>query len=244
MEQLQSVIKKYFENIKNQKRIDRSIYPQSIYFSTELIEKIKTIRSYTTPSAGFFASKDKVGISGWEYAIQCVYFVDKLYIGKPIAGNYSSVSISQKIHVEPLYRNNNQEVSFSLHIGDLQQKTAWYQTKNINKPIFGVGALFHTHPKVVDREGNVHYSFFSGQDIHSLIYGNSPIVGLIAGSDIWLACKTSSSANISGSCLNSINSNTKQRIFIEQNSEIKKELFDSNIVFYEGTLGQKLTKVV
>jgi hypothetical protein len=234
--------KQILKKTKEGKEITAYDWPSDIILEKDIVNKAKDLSSFTNKE-GFFPKKS--GAVGWEYGFSTLFLIDEIYISKSISGNYQSVSMGHSFSFKPVYSEDNSKLKFEILLDDKKHISKSYETKTLSNDsvIYGLSASFHTHPKFYHQTGQAQYTFFSGQDITSLLYGRTPILGLIAGSKIWLACKTSISRMISGEHLAQAS-----RIELEQGNDavtkyIKENMKEYGIVFYYGSLGGGLQKL-
>ncbi|MDQ6985035.1 MAG: hypothetical protein Q9M91_00310 [Candidatus Dojkabacteria bacterium] len=226
---------------KKGEAITSSTYPKDTYLDSEIIKKLKDIERFTN-NEGFLTKKS--GAVGWEYAVSLYFLIDKIYISKPISGNYSSVNVGGGARVHPIYSQDNSNVKFELEIGDLKQITKNYKTKDLGSEIrFGKAATFHTHPKFYHDENTYQYGFFSHADISSLLYGNSSVLGLIAGNNLWLACKTNDSRMIPNELLSEASRQEVISGVESMKNFVSSNLNEYGIIFFFGSFGGKLKRV-
>ncbi len=224
---------------KEGKELVASDYPSDIILDSHVTSSLKSIENYTNSSGN-----KQQGAAGWEYAVTAFFLIDEIYISSAIAGDYSSVSIKNSVDLKPLYKDNNTKVQFELSIGKKKFKTKYYITSELmNGYLYGNVASFHTHPKYFLSPGTFQYTFFSGQDIISLLSSNAPILGLIAGRKLWLACKTSKSRMIPNGVLAEASQIELMQGQDGLNKYVKENLKEFGIVFYAGSLGGRLNKL-
>lgn len=219
-----------------------SDYPSDVYFETEISKKIVEINEYTNKDS--FENGRSEGAIGWEYAFSILFFVDNVYISKVLKGNYESVSINHSYSFNPIYLNQNKNVQFEIKLDDKKYKTKSFETEKIrDNLLYGITATFHTHPKFIHSPGVSQYTFFSSKDIGSLIYGRTPILGLVMGRDLWLACKTKDSQMIDPGLLREASGIELNEGIDKLPSFVKKEMKDFGIEFYYGKVGGSLKRL-
>jgi hypothetical protein len=213
-----------------------------MYFETEVSKKILEINNLTNKES--FEKGRQQGAIGWEYAFSILFFIDNIYISKVISGNYQSVSIGHKYNFVPTYTEQNKKVEFEIQLDDKKYKTKIFETEKIRENlIYGIAINFHTHPKYLHMPGISQYTFFSPQDIASLLNGSAPVQGLVMGPDLWLACRTKDSKMISPNLLSEAS-----RIELNQGVDkielfIKQNFKEFGIVFYHGKVGGKIKRI-
>ncbi len=217
-----------------------SFWPQSITLESSITSRLKDLSRYTNKEP-FFAKKS--GAVGWEYGLSILFVADSVYISQVYSGNYSSVGIKSTYEIKPV-QVDSAKVKLDITFGDKKFSSKPYPLEQLSSGIInGVVATFHTHPKFYHSANVTQFTFFSLTDINSLIISSVPIMGLIAGNYVWLACKTSSSKLVPDILLNQAT-----RIELEKGNEglkefVKENLLNFGIVFYFGSIAGKLERV-
>ncbi len=222
--------------VKSGKLISNSDWPKDITIESEITTNLKKLSSYTNAK-----KNKKEGHSGREFEVTYFFFIDSLYASEPVSGSYTQVRFSHSFNAIPEYKGKN--LRFKVKIDNKTHLSKYYDSEKFDRDIvFGRFVSFHTHPfyKIQNQKGT--YSFFSPADLASLVFGSSYIVGLIAGSQLWLACKTSSPIRPSPEELNSISLKEPEGINAME-KEIKFKLSYTNIAFFSGSLGSKLKRL-
>ncbi len=220
---------------KEGKPIGLKDWPSNVTLETDITSSLKKLSKFTNVNLN-----KKEGPSGWEYEMTFIYFIDKLYPSEPVSGDYSQVRFSHSFNAVPEYKSD--KVRFKVQIDKKFHLTEYYDPAKLGNISYGFIASFHTHPLYkFNNQGT--YSFFSPADIKSLLFSNSPILGLIAGNHLWLACRTSSSKFPSNNELQSVSLYEKEGI--EEMEKMVKELMtDDSIVFFSGKLGSRLKRII
>lgn len=220
-----------------------SQWPSSILLESAITESNRKINKMTN-SEGFF-SKREHGAVGNEFAFSVLYFYDQIYISRILSGDKQSVSISHRYSAKPIYNSDNTKLQFEISFDQKSFKTRFLETKLFNKVklIHGIVATFHSHPKFYVERGVYQFTFFSGQDISSLIYGRTPVLGLVAGNDVWLACRSDLSVMIPSNLLQEAT-----RLELEKGNDevvkfVKSNFKDFGIPIYKGKIGSRLQRV-
>ncbi|MCA9381579.1 hypothetical protein KC678_04905 [Candidatus Dojkabacteria bacterium] len=237
--QLSQLSKTLLEKINNRSIITQSDYPERIILDSKINKSIKVLSNYTDPR-----NSKKEGPSGWEYEQSVFYFDGELFLSEIVAGNYESVKPSHSFKANPEYSKDKTKYFYNIFIDKKKYKSNMYNSSNgqENKLVYGFILSFHTHPKNNIKNKSI-YSFFSLADIKSLLYGRSPILGLIWGNCSWLVCKTSSSTIPSQELLNKI-SRAEYDLGIEGViNAIKQELSTYDLVFYQASLGNIFKRI-
>lgn len=222
--------------------ISSGVYPSKLVLESELTDKLRKLESYTNSN-----EKNRTeGAVGYEYAITGVFLIDTLYYSNPIVGDYKHVSTATRSNIKPVYvGSKNEKVKFELQINDKKVTTKLYKTEDISKELlYGIAAQFHTHPKYIHTQAISQYSFFSPQDIASLVSGSGYILGLVVGRELWIAGKTDQSRMIP----NTILAHASKLEALQGNESVvsflrSQSIKDYGIVLYFGKLGGSLTKV-
>lgn len=240
---LTEISKKFLPLLQEGKFPKFSQWPSSILLESAITENNRKINKMTN-SEGFFSNREH-GAVGNEFAFSVLYFYDQLYISKVFGGDRQSVSISHRYGAKPIYTSDNKKLQFEISFDEKNFKTKLYESKVFNgiKLIHGIVATFHSHPKFYIERGVSQFTFFSGQDITSLIYGRTPVLGLVAGSDVWLACRSDISAMIPGNLLQEAT-----RLELEKGNDevakfVKANFKDFGIPIYKGKIGSRLERV-
>jgi hypothetical protein len=246
---LTDLSKNILGKLKIQSSLSISDWPSDITLESEVTKNLRSLESYTNKESFLTPSQ---GAVGWEYGIYIYFVIDKIYISNTIKGDYESVNISKKINLDPVYLNEKKQVSqsggefvkFNLELNGKKVTTNTYKTRDLQTGLInGVIANFHTHPKFYHDKNTSQYTFFSSQDISSLIYGRTPMLGLLAGSNIWVCCKTSISQMIPSQLLSEASRLELNEGVNGVNLFIQNALNDFGIVFYHGTFGSKLRRL-
>lgn len=238
---LTTLAKNILYNKKQNKRITTSSFPSSLTVESEIVDKLKRLEQYTNKNA----DNRTQGAAGYEYALSAVFLVDKLYLSDPIRGNYQNVRVGTSLQLKPIYQGSrNEKVRFELTLNGKKRTTSTYETGKINKLfLYGVAASFHTHPKYFHNESLSQYTFFSPQDIASLVRGGLYISGLVFDRYLWLACKVDGATMIPSNKL-SAGSRAELEGYDRLVSYVKSETWSEyGVMFYEGKLGGKLNRL-
>lgn len=234
--------KKLLEEIKKNDYIKSSDYPGDIYFETEISKKVAEINEYTNKDS--FENGRSEGAIGWEYAFSVLTFQDNLYISKVLKGNYESVSISHTYNFNPTYKDQNKNVQFEINFDDKKYKTGFYETEKIRSNLlYGIIITFHTHPKFIHSKDLAQYTFYSSRDMYSLIHGRTPILGLIMGRDLWLACRTKDSVMVPAELLSEASRIELYDGIDKVKTFVSSHMKNFGITFYYGKVGGSLKKL-
>ena len=165
---------------------------------------------------------------GFERAATVFWVDGELIVTGVTKGSRSSVHSNNKIVVKFTPAHKKDYLKKEIIVDNKVYKTTQvYYKKRPKKieivPLFNV----HTHPRHTDSNGHSYYSFFSAQDIKSLV-GNRPILSGMIGDKLWLIIKTDATPQ-------SVNI-TDQQINPEF---LEKEL---RIALYSGEFKGKLTR--
>lgn len=221
-------------------QLNPSVYPSNVYFPSHVSKVLKSMSGYTNKES----FSNKTGPVGWEYAASALFVYDSLYISDTHSGDYEQVSYSHKYSFKPEYLSNNDQARFNISFDSKTYKSKIYKTKDLqNRISHGITASFHTHPKYYHNEERWQYTFFSGKDISTLIYGRTPVQGLIMGKDLWLACKTETSSMISNEYLREASRIELYDGMDAVKSYVQSSMKGFDIVFYFGKVGGKLGKL-
>jgi hypothetical protein len=246
---LTDLSKNILTKLKNTGSLTLSDWPTDITLESEVTKNLRSLESYTNKESFLTPSQ---GAVGWEYGIYIYFIIDKIFISNTIKGDYESVNISKKVNIDTVYLNEKKQISksggefvkFNLDLNGKKFVTNTYKTKDLQSGLInGVIANFHTHPKYYHDKNTSQYTFFSSQDITSLLYGRTPILGLLAGNNIWICCKTSNSQMIPSSLLAEASRLELNEGVNGVNKFIQSSLSDFGIVFYHGTFGSKLRRL-
>lgn len=234
--------KKLLEEIKKNDYAKQSDYPTEIYFEPDISKKISEINEYTNKDS--FEKGRSEGAIGWEYAFSVLFFSDNVYISKVLKGNYESVSISHSYNFNPVYKDQNKKVQFEINLDDKKYKTGILETEKIrNNLVYGITITFHTHPKFIHNKDLSQYTFYSSRDMFSLIHGRTPILGLVMGKDLWLACRTRDSVMIPSELLNEASKIELYEGIEKVKLFVSAQMKNFGIVFYYGKVGGMLKRV-
>lgn len=164
-------------------------------------EKITTLRKYTDSGAKNF-SESYQGSTGWEYEMMMAYVDGKLFYSIPTTSkDYNQVQSRHSLRFEMEHDFKSQTPSVKDHIfiddKEVGSLTAYGQeqinerNKKMREKTFQAGFVchFHSHPQI-QLQGSERriYTFFSPQDLNSLIYGSTPLMGLVTDR-LWLLVK-------------------------------------------------------
>ena len=238
---LTDVSKNIFLTKKKQKKIQLNMYPKYVIVPSNIVSILKTIEGYTN----YDKNKKNIGSIGNEYAVSIIFFLDKLYPTKNIKGDKTQVKFSTSLKITPFYSGKlNEKVMFELNINGNITKTQSYKTKDIvSNLLYGIVGSFHTHPKFNHTENISQYSFFSNQDIFSLVNGSMYFSGLVFNRYIWLACKSDDSNLVPEEILREAS-----RAELTSYDNLKKYVSsvkwsEFGLCLYEGKFGEKLNKI-
>lgn len=240
---LAEISKKFLPSLIEGQSPKFSQWPSSIILESAITENNRKINKMTN-SEGFFSNREQ-GAVGNEFAFSVLYFYDQIYISKVFGGDKQSVSISHRYGAKPVYTKDNSKLNFEISFDEKIFKTKLYDSKLFSgtKLNHGIVATFHSHPKFYIERGVSQFTFFSSQDISSLLHGRTPVLGLVAGSDVWLACKSDISSMIPGNLLQEAT-----RLELEKGNDevakfVKSNLKDFGIPIYKGKIGSRLERV-
>lgn len=195
-------------------------YPELIYAPAEsrpglffggsniFWEKIKELRKYTDSTADKF-SKEHVGSTGWEYEMMMAEFDGKFFYSAPSTSrDYTQVTSKHSLGVKPALDNATMTLTEEVTIDDKvvsktkitgrdkvekRIKEVWSGEASTHKTRPQFVCHFHSHPQVqVSGSEKRIYTFFSSQDLSSLLYGSTPIMGLVTDR-LWLLMKPKNS---------------------------------------------------
>ncbi|GAB4286481.1 MAG: hypothetical protein Kow0081_4450 [Candidatus Dojkabacteria bacterium] len=218
--------------------ITSSDLPDRISFPKNITKRIKSIERYTNKN-----TKDQ-GAAGWEYAFSVLLVQDELYISSVQSGNYENVKVSHSYKVRPEIDQKRNKLQLIIRFDNLTIKSKYYELQEFTPPIIhGLIATFHTHPKYFYNRHTFQYTFFSPQDIFALVYGRTPVLGLIAGGDIWLAVKTVNAKQIPGELLLEASKIELQAGMDAVKNFVKQQMRNFGICFYYGKVGGTFTKI-
>lgn len=222
---------------KEGKEIRLSDWPSDFTIETEITTNIKRLSGYTNSN-----KNKRDGASGWEYEMTYILFFNKLFPSEITSGNYSQVTYSHSFSAKPEQKDD--KVRFYVLIDSKKYKSDWFEVKKVNEEmIYGHVISFHTHPLQKQEGKSLGYSFFSPADLHSLLRGPSPMIGMIAGSDLWIAGRTSSSKMPDPNDLMEVSRAEEIGIFNMQ-AKIKELLKETDIAFYSGRVGGRMRRVI
>jgi len=126
-----------------------------------------------------------------ERAISVFWADGELILSSVIKGNRKSVTPSSNIIIKYIPNKTKHEYyTREIHVDNKKRSSKQVYYKKVPKKI-SVNYLFnmHTHPPHYNNNKQVHYSFFSAQDIHSLLSSGSTITGMI-GDKLWILFRT------------------------------------------------------
>lgn len=216
-------------------------WPSNISLPKDVSSRAKDIEKFTNKNA----NGQREGSGGWEYAFSALVVMDKIHISKAISGDYGSVQVKHRYGLNPFYKDNNYKVQFEVQFDDRKVKTTWYDTPKIQQFFpHGIIASFHTHPKYYHQDGSFQYTFFSGQDISSVVHGGIPIQGMIAGKHMWLACKTANSVMIPNELLSEASRIEYREGMNAVPNYVKSNFAQFNVPIYFGNVGGSLNRIV
>lgn len=238
--------------------------------------KVKDLREFTDRSSDKF-SEGHQGSTGWEYGFDLVvvegkYFYTQSYTSR----NYEQVQSQTSLKVEPSWQDygsagkkilvdkiflNQVEVGKINYIEEPQIKERIAKAYD-GKLQIGFISSFHSHPRnqYVLPNGQKYfiYTFFSEQDLKSLMGGRSHMLGLVTDR-LWIAARTDTSSMPSQAELSAITQleyditlkQTREGITPNGNSAEYQEFINlasdtfrkHNIVLYMAKFGSKLAKV-
>ncbi len=167
---------------------DSNVYPNSYElpneisfppdFWTEIIKLYKYTRS-----------------DEFERAITVFWADGELILSSAIRGNRQSVTPKSNVSVKYIPSRHQGYYTKEVYLNDKKYSSKDIYHKNVPKQI-EVKYLFnmHTHPPHQMTDGSMFYSFFSVQDIRSLLDSQAIITGLIADK-FWLLCRTSKTSS-------------------------------------------------
>lgn len=171
-----------------------------LFSSTNIFwEKIEQLRKYTDSTAERF-SKEHQGSTGWEYEMMMVFVDDKFYYSAiSTSRDYTQVTSKHSIQIEPDFDSKNlvlvdkvlvdgKQVGSLTYKGNTEIENREQKVKSGNYNM-GFVCHFHSHPQVqVNGLNKRIYTFFSPTDINSLLYGSTPLMGLVTDR-VWLLVK-------------------------------------------------------
>ncbi|MCA9379123.1 hypothetical protein KC640_01720, partial [Candidatus Dojkabacteria bacterium] len=173
-----------------------------LFRSTNIFwEKIATLRKYTDSGADNFSEKHH-GSTGWEYEIMMAYIDGKFFYSSPTTSkDYTQVQSKHSLRFEMEHDPRSKTPSVKDHIFIDDKKVGslvahgpeQIQARNrkMQEKTFQAGFVchFHSHPQI-QLQGSKRriYTFFSPQDLNSLMYGSTPIMGLVTDR-LWLLVK-------------------------------------------------------
>lgn len=164
-------------------------------------EKIATLRKYTDSGADNFSEKHQ-GSTGWEYEMMMVYIDGKFFYSTPTTSkDYNQVQSKHDIRfeLEHDFKSKTPSVKDHIFVDDKKvgsliaygQEQIQARNKKMQEKTFQAGFVchFHSHPQI-QLQGTERriYTFFSPQDLNSLMYGSTPLMGLVTDR-LWLLVK-------------------------------------------------------
>lgn len=175
------------------------------FFSSTNIfwEKIEQLRKYTDSSAERF-SKEHQGSTGWEYEMMMVFVDDKFYYSSiSTSRDYTQVSSKHSIKIDPDFNSKDLILVDKILVDEKQVGSMTYRGRDeiakreqkVKDGNYNMGFVchFHSHPQVqVSGLDKRIYTFFSPVDINSLLYGRTPLMGLVTDR-VWLMVKPQTS---------------------------------------------------
>jgi hypothetical protein len=155
--------------------------PKQISFPYDFWSDVKKIHELT--------KKD-----GLERAISLFWADGELIVTSVVTGDEGSVKSNHSVNVKYIHHPTRKDYLRKEVWVDgkvLKRKDVYY--KKAPKKV-SVEYLFnmHTHPPHVGDDGNSRYSFFSAQDIRSLLSSNAVVTGLVSDK-VWLLVRSSES---------------------------------------------------
>lgn len=168
---------------------------------------------------------------GLERAISVFWADGDLIVSSIVKGNEKSVTPKNNVSVKYSQHPTKREYARKEVFVDnkrYSRRDVYY--KKIPKQV-EVKYLFnmHTHPPHKLSDGKTYYSFFSAQDIKSLVKSNAVITGMI-GDKLWLLFRT-----------NSTPSNVEH--LTDKDVTVQHLTQTLNIAIYSGEFKKKLTRV-
>jgi len=155
--------------------------PRQISFPYEFWDDVRKIHELT--------KKD-----GLERAISLFWADGELIVTSVVTGDEGSVKSNHSVNVKYIHHPTRKDYLRKEVFLDgkvLKRKDVYY--KKVPKKV-SVEYLFnmHTHPPHVGNDGVSRYSFFSAQDIRSLLASNAVVTGLVSDK-VWLLVRSSES---------------------------------------------------
>lgn len=213
-------------------RVDIFQYPSTLSFDSKVNANIKTIHSYTNPQRLF----KKEGLSGWEYAFSVFFLIDELYASPILSGSYEQVQISHAVSFKTIPVGSD-KVSIEMEMDKRKYKTKPYPNSSFKGNLLRSFIIsLHSHPTEL-RGGKSYTSFFSPQDMHALLYGSIPMIGLVTYSDIWIFGRSKTSQNIALSLLQQVSTVLNDKGSNEAKKLLKDTCAYANIAMYQGRVG-------
>lgn len=127
---------------------------------------------------------------GNERAISVFWADGDLILSSIVKGNSQSVKPNNKIRIAYTQSKHKGYLKKEVFVDEKRYMTKDVYHKNVPKQI-EIKYLFnmHTHPPHSLPDGNIYYSFFSLQDLKSLLGSGAVITGMI-GDKLWLLFRT------------------------------------------------------
>jgi hypothetical protein len=163
---------------------ERKVYP----YAYELPDKIFLTDTFWTQVIKLYKSTRS---DEMERAISVFWADGELVLSSAIKGNRKSVTPSSNIVVKYIVNQAKKEYySREIYVDNKKRSSKQVYHKKIPKKI-SVNYLFnmHTHPPHYNSDNQAFYSFFSAQDIKSLLSSGSTITGMI-GDKLWILFRT------------------------------------------------------
>lgn len=218
--------------IETSKILELSHYPEIISFDSKILTSIKSIHSFTNPTRLF----KKDGLSGWEYAFSVFLLIDEIYVSPIISGTYQQVQVAHKVSFKTIpLQNEKAIIQIELDKRTFKSKPYSYELLR-TKVNQGFVASFHSHPTELF-DSKSYSSFFSAQDLQSLLYGSIPILGLVTRTDIWFLGRSKVSQNIPVQILHEASLVLNKDGTSELKRFLKQSTKDYGITMYHGRIG-------
>ncbi len=242
----------------------RSQWPQEILLPTKsnpslfgggtsiFWEKVSQLRKYTDVSADKFP-KEHSGSTGWEYEFVVACVDDSIYFSDPYTSrNYEQVSSGHSLQIDMSFDQVKQIVTDKVLLDQKQVGVNVYMGREnidkrndkIKRGVMPVGFVchIHSHPQIMSPNlDKAIYTFFSPQDIESLLTKELNCLGLVSDR-LWLACRTKDSTMPTHRDLHSVT--TAEALTPGDLVNIASDIMSRyEIVLYVSPFGGKLERV-
>jgi len=211
----------------------KTAWPPQIFLDDQAWEAVRRLYNFTS-------------LDNNEYETAFFYVGGETFTTGAVRGSNQSVSASHKIQV-----NFTIDQKFKQYYSTVEVDGNIISKKPIEPSTISahseIGFLFnlHTHPLHVNQQGKNTYSFFSSQDVATLLNGDNICAGLITDS-LWLICKTDDSLATLGEVGEEVLQQISSSAFAgEEYLEklIKSQMDNWGLVFYRAKFQEPLTKV-